>query len=223
GALRHVVRARRELGTRTARAPLRAAELPRRDAERTLGFAVEAQYVATAQARASLGLAEESRAASAETLRLVQARYDAGDVSEADVARAEAAALETEQARDLAVQTLRQAQVALAFMLGVRSAVPDFDLPEEPLTPSESALPVPVTAESLIVLALAQRADVAASEAQQARALAGLRLAERERVPDLSLGVQYVREGVGQSAIAPPTTTFGLSLTPPPLSPPPAD
>jgi len=215
GAVLEVLSGKRRLRVQAARAALRAGELSRRDAERTLGFAVKQQYVAAALAKAALGLTEESRAANEQTFRLVQARYDAGAVSEADLARAEAAALEAQQARDLAAQSLRQAKVTLAFLLGVRAAVPDYDVGDEPMIPREGGPLAASTPESLISLALTQRADLAAAEAQRARAVAGLRLAERERVPDVSLGAQYTREGTGQSAIQPPTTAFSLAFTVP--------
>jgi outer membrane protein, heavy metal efflux system len=110
---------------------------------------------------------------------------------------------------------LRQAKVALAFLLGVRAAVPDYDVADEPLARREPEPLADASADRLIGMALAWRADLAAAEAQRARAAVSLRLAERERLPDVALAAQYTREGTGQSAIQPPTTAFSLSFAVP--------
>lgn len=215
GAVLDVLSGKRHLRVAAAQQALRAAELSRRDAERTVGFLVKQQYAAAVLAKASLAFAAESRASNEQTFRLVETRYEAGAVSEADVARAEGAELESEQAYDLAAQSLRQAKVALAFLLGVRSSIPDYDVGDEVLARGDPAALVTASPESLIALALAQRSDVRAAEAQRARAEAALALARRLRLPDVSLAAQYTREGTGQSAIQPPTTAFGLSFTAP--------
>ena len=213
GAVLDVLSGKRHLRVAAAQQALRAAELSRRDAERTVGFLVKQQYAAAVLAKASLAFAGESRASNEQTFRLVETRYEAGAVSEADVARAEGAELESEQAYDLAAQSLRQAKVALAFLLGVRSTIPEYDVGDEVLARGDPAALVTASPESLI--ALAQRSDVRAAEAQRARAEAALALARRLRLPDVSLAAQYTREGTGQSAIQPPTTAFGLSFTAP--------
>jgi cobalt-zinc-cadmium efflux system outer membrane protein len=215
GAIFDLLTGKHHLRVDVATKALLAAKLGRADAERTLVFALKQQYLAALLAKASLAFAGESRETSAETLRLVGLRYKAGAVSEADVARAEALKLEADQAVDQATQELREAKVDLAFMLGARALVPDFDLGDE----FQKAL-VPPKLEaanegSLVELGLRERPDLKALGAQKARAQAGLALAKRERIPDLPLSVQYSEEGTGQNAIQPPTTTFGVSLTVP--------
>ncbi|HWX24700.1 MAG TPA: TolC family protein, partial [Vicinamibacteria bacterium] len=215
GAIFDVLTGKHHLRVNVAKAALEAAKMSRAEAERTLTFAVKEQYLATVLARTSLDLAGQSLDASTETLRLVGVRYRAGAVSEADVARAEAAKLEADQAMDQSVQALRQAKVALAFLLGVRTSVPDFEVGDEFQHP---LLPVRLEAasrESLLEAAHEKRPDLKAIAAQKARAAAGLSLAKRQRIPDLPLSVQYSQEGSGQNAIQPPTTTFGVSLTVP--------
>jgi cobalt-zinc-cadmium efflux system outer membrane protein len=198
-----------------ARHALEGAKLSREDAERTLSFAVKQQYLAAVLARASFAFAGESREASSETFRLVGLRYQAGAVSEADVARAEAAKLEADQAVDQAAQALRQTKVGLAFLLGVRRAVPEFDLGDEFQHAAVAEPLATSTREQLLALGLEKRPDLRAFAAQKARAGAALALAKRERIPDLPLSAQYSQEGSGQNAIQPPTTTFGLTLTVP--------
>jgi cobalt-zinc-cadmium efflux system outer membrane protein len=206
---------KRHLRIKVAKATLEAAKLSRSDAFRTLSFALKQQYVATSLAKASLDYAKESRESTGETLHLVDVRYKAGAVSEADVARAEAAKLEAEQAHDQALQALAQAKATLAFLLGVRGAVPEFDVGDEFLN---VRLPAPLeaaTQDSLLQRARSERPDLKVAEAQRARAQAAVSLAERQRIPDLPLSLAYTKEGTGQSAIQPPTTTVSLSLAVP--------
>jgi cobalt-zinc-cadmium efflux system outer membrane protein len=213
GAIFDLIEGKHHLRVKTAKAALEAAKMSRADAERTLSFTLKQQYLATVLAKDSLDFAKENLATSDETLRLVGVRYRAGAVSEADVARAETAKLEADQAVEQAVQALRQAKVALATLLGMRKAVPDFEVGQEfqrASVPERLAAPTP---DSLLDVARKERPDLKAIAAQRARAAAALSLAKRQRLPDLPLSAQYAQEGTGQNAIQPPTTTFGLSLT----------
>jgi cobalt-zinc-cadmium efflux system outer membrane protein len=215
GAIFDFLTGKRHLRVRVAKAALEAAKLSRVDAERTLSFTVKQQYVATVLAKASLEFAGQSQQSSDETLRLVGVRYRVGAVSEADVARAESAKLEADQAYDQAQQALRQAKVALAFLLGVRGTPQEFDVGDEFLNARVPAALTAASRESLLDVALSGRPDLKAAGAQKARAAAGLSLAKRQRIPDIPLSVSYFKEGSGQSAISPPTTTLSLSLTVP--------
>ncbi len=204
---------KRHLRVNVAKAAVEAAKLSRADAERTLSFTLKQQYVVAVLAKASLEYAGQNQESATQTLHLVDVRYRAGAVSEADVARAEAAKLESDQAHDQAVQALAQSKATLAFLLGVRAKAPDYDVGDEFL---KASLPVPLqaaTPESLLQRALRERPDLKAIEAQRNRAQASVSLAERQRVPDIPLSVAYAQEGKGQSAIQPPTTTFSLTLT----------
>jgi len=206
---------KRRLRIRSARAALAGARLSRADVERTVGLAVKQQYAAAVLAQAALDFAGQSRASAEQTLHLVEVRYKAGAVSEADVARAEAAKLEAEQAADQAEQSLQQAKVGLAFLLGVRSETGHFDLGDELLSASVPATLVDSSREDLLRLGLAERPDLKAIRAQEERARASLSLARRQRLPDVALSLQYVKEGEGSHAIQPPTTSLNLALAVP--------
>jgi len=206
---------KRHLRIDVAKAALLAAKLSRADAERTLALGVKEQYLAMALAKGALAFALENDASAAETLRLVEIRYRAGAVSEADVARAESAKLEAEQGVDQAKQALRQAKVTLAFLLGVRGPAPEFQVADELLGERVPLALQAATAEELLQKAMEKRPDLKAADAQRARAVASLSLAKRQRIPDLPLSFSYSKEGVGQSAIQPPTTTFSLSVNVP--------
>ena len=196
-----------------ARAALAAARLSRDDALRNLEAQLKSQFTLLLLAEGTLDFAREVSEAQAKTFELSRARYDAGAISEADLARIETAKLEADQAVDQARAGLRNAQVALAFLLGVRSAVPEFRaLPEEL---QSSALPAALsgkTREELLERALRTRPDVLAARRQVDRADAAAALARRQRVPDVAVSVGYAQQGTTNQAVSPPTWTVGLSL-----------
>ncbi|HYZ87821.1 MAG TPA: TolC family protein, partial [Myxococcales bacterium] len=133
-------------------------------------------------------------------------------ISEAELARAQVAMLEAEQAVDLAAQADRAARAQVAFLLAVRGALPDFRVDPTLLDQAATmALPVP-DAPSLLDMAMRERADFRAAAEQQNRAKAAATLARRQRIPDVTLSAQYAQEGSGNSALTPPTVTFGASL-----------
>jgi len=196
-----------------AQAALAAARSSRADAERTLTATFKQQYLAVALAAAAVELAAQNNLAAAETLRLVDIRYRVGAVSEADTARAEAAALETEQGVDQARESLREAKTSLGFLLGVRTAPAEFEVSDTFPRAEMPRVLAGASAESMLELALGHRPDLQAAAAQQARATASLSLARRQRVPDGQLSLSYGAQGSGQSAIQPPTAGVALSFT----------
>lgn len=212
GALLDTVIGKRALRGRVASSALAAARFSRADAERTLILAVKQQYLACTLAQRSLVNARTIRESTAETLRLVEVRYHAGAVSEADVARAETAKLESDQNVQQAEQTLGQARAALAFLLGARSLTPEFTVGDEFLRAATPDALAHATPDDILRDALAHRPDLKAERAQVERASAGLAAARRQRIPDVSVTLQYSREGSGQSAIQPPTTAIGIGF-----------
>jgi cobalt-zinc-cadmium efflux system outer membrane protein len=101
-------------------------------------------------------------------------------------------------------------RLQLAVLLGFREPPPEFSVDSALF---DRALPeVDLSPDALAREALAQRPDLLAADAQQARAEAALGLARRQRIPEVALSVQYAQEGVGQSALQPPTLTFGVQL-----------
>jgi outer membrane protein, heavy metal efflux system len=215
GALADSLVGKRRLRIEVADAALSAARLSRADAERTLVFLLKQQYVTASLGKASLDFARQTSEAAAQTLHLVRIRYEAGAVSEADVARANTVKLEADQGADQADQSARQERATLAFLLGVRRQAPDFEVEDEFLEASVPAELSTSTEDDLLEAALDQRPDLRAAEAQKSRAASSVALARRERFPDLDLSLEYSKEGTGQSALQPPTTSVGLSLTVP--------
>lgn len=204
---------KRGLRRDAAAAALAAARLSRDDALRNLEAQLKDRFVALLLAERTLDFAREVAAAQARTLDLSRARYDAGAISDADLARIETAKLEADQVVDQTRAALRAAQVSVAFLLGARGAVPEFRAMPEELR--SSAVPKALSAEtreSLLDRALRARPDVLAARSQVERADAALALARRQRFPDVSLSVSYAQQGTTNEAITPPTWTAGISV-----------
>ncbi|HKC58598.1 MAG TPA: TolC family protein, partial [Myxococcales bacterium] len=130
-ALSDVLSGKRGLRVDAARAAVEAARLSRDDAERTLRLALQQAVVDAALQRAQLDLAGELRDFARQTEQLDQTRYRVGAISEAELARAQVALLEAEQAVDLAQQADRAARAGVAFLLAVRGPLPDFRIDPE--------------------------------------------------------------------------------------------
>lgn len=115
-----------------------------------------------------------------ETLQLIQRRYDAGDISELDLARARS---ELESARSEALGFERRrtnAEHALAVLLG--KAPSEFSLPAQPLT--RIAVDIPAGLPSTL---LERRPDIAAAERAMAAANARIGVAKSAFFPSLSI------------------------------------
>jgi cobalt-zinc-cadmium efflux system outer membrane protein len=214
GALVDSLAGKRWLRLKTAHAALQAARMNRADAQRQLELQVKSLYLQAVLARDNLDFAQLVAGGMTQVFQLNQTRYNAGAISEADLAKVETAKLEADQAVDAAVQSLRAAKVQLAFLLGVRAAVPDYrvdqDLPKFRVPPLLGS----ATVDSMLGDARQHRPDLKAAIYQRDRAVAALSLARRQRVPDISLNLQYQQQaGTTVDAAQPPTFAFGLAGT----------
>src|SRR5262249_31753576 len=154
------------------------------------------------------------------TLELNKLRYPQV-IDEGALARIETQKLEADQQVERAEQNLRITRVNLAFLLGVRGRVPDFDVEKDLLKFSVPGKRASATEESLVRSAVEHRADLRAIAYQKSRAEAQLALARRQRFPDISVSLSYTQTGTGSgprdatgaapTSIQPPTLMFGLS------------
>jgi outer membrane protein, heavy metal efflux system len=202
---------KRRLRLKVAHNALAAARLSRTDALRVLEFQVKAAYTQVAQAQRAVALAKENQATNVKTLQLFQVRLRSGAINEGDLARVETQKLEADQAADQSTETLRQARVVLAFLLGARGPVREFAVDDRVL---DFVVPTPLlaaTADRMLRMAFEHRPDLLAQGYQRASAGAALELARRLRFPDIALSAQYTQTGTGQNAIQPPTLSLGLS------------
>ena len=211
-ALSDLLFGKRGLRIDAARAALDAARLSRDDAERTLRLVLEQAVVDAALQRAQLDLARVLLDFARATQELNGRRYQAGAISEAELARADVARLEAEQAVDLAGQAELAARSQVAFLLGVRGPPPDFRIDPELLEQAAHVAVPGADARGLLDSALQGRPDLRALQQQETRARAALDLARRQRIPEVTLSAQYAQEGTGSAALTPPTLTFGASL-----------
>ena len=115
-----------------------------------------------------------------ESLALTTNRYNAGIVSEADVAQADTL-LKTTEAQDIDLGVQRaQLEHAIAVLVG--TPAPDFSVPPLPLTTSPPAIPVGLPSELL-----ERRPDIAAAERRVAAANAQIGVAEAAYYPSITL------------------------------------
>lgn len=215
GALADTLFGKRHLRVTVAEAALNAARRARDDALRTLDFQVKSAYVQVAVAERVLEFAFEVATVYAEVVRLTEVRLQSGAVSEAEAAKALTAELEAEQDVTGAQQQLQAAKAGLVLLLGVRGAVPMFEIDRSVLDAGAPASIAFAQLPDLQRLARESRADLRSARAQVQSARASVDLAYRQRAPDVVLGVQGFGEGTGQNAISPPTLEITLGITPP--------
>ena len=117
-----------------------------------------------------------------ETLNLFQRRYDAGDVSELDLARAKTE-LAAAQSQSLGIARFKRAvaEHALAILLG-SSAPADFNFPQQPLNRLIVSVPAGLPSDLL-----ERRPDIAAAERAMAAANERIGAAKSAYFPRLSL------------------------------------
>jgi cobalt-zinc-cadmium efflux system outer membrane protein len=214
-AIEDALSGKRGLRLKAARNALAAAKLSRADAQRTLEFQVKSAYLQIAQAALALRFEKEVVDTNQRTLELFQARFRGGAINEGDLARVETQKLQSDQALDAANEAVRQARIALAFLLGVRGIVPNFEVDTGVLTFGVPNALAGANEESLLRMAFDRRPDLVAAGYQKASSQASIELAKRQKLPDIALSVNYSQTGTGATAIggaiSPPTIVFGVS------------
>jgi cobalt-zinc-cadmium efflux system outer membrane protein len=214
-AVEDTLSGKRDLRLKVARNALAAAKLSRVDAERTLVFQVKSAYAQVASAVLAYRFAKEVAASNVITLKKFQDRYRTGAINEGDLERIETQKFESDQAATTALQTLRQARVALAFLIGVRGEVPDFDVDGKQLDFLVPEALKGATDVRLLRTAFDHRPDLLALGYQMRSAEFQVALIKRQKFPDISLGANYAWGGFGglstNGPMGPQTLTFSLS------------
>jgi cobalt-zinc-cadmium efflux system outer membrane protein len=215
-ALEDTLSGKRSLRVRVARNALAAAKLTRVDAERIIAYQVKAAYAAVAQAQLAYDFTKEVQSTNVITLKRFQDRLASGAINLGDLERIEVQKLEADQALDTASMNLREARVALAFLLGVRGTVSDYDIDTKVL---DYVVPVALQApneSALLRLALDHRPDLHSAGYNLLSSQAEVDLVRRQRFPDIAFGVNYAWGGYGgfstNGPIQGPTLTFSLSM-----------
>lgn len=211
GLVEGLISRKRALRESVAHHGLEAARYGRADTERWLVAETKIQYVQAAAARARWTFAREVARSLEESVKVNRVRYP-GIIDEGQLARVEQEALRAEQEVDRARRLYRQEQIDLALLLGVRGPLPELAIDEDVLRFRVPAALASPDRAALLREALDHRPDRKRAEALEAQGDAAVTLAERRRVPDMSVHVQYQQAGTGQSAVQPPTLAVGLEL-----------
>lgn len=210
-ALVDTLSGKRGLRKDVARAAVQAAKMGRADAERIMVASVKLQYFQMSLSEQVLDFVKETQKSTVETRDLVQTRFRLGSVSEADFARAESAKLEADQAVDAAIGDLQTQQANMAFLLGVRGTVPNYDVDSRVLDYREPPLLMQLATSGLLQTAEHNRPDLKAAEYQEQQARSSLDLVRRQRFPDIAVSVSYTQLGNGQNYEQPSSISVGLS------------
>lgn len=142
--------------------------------------------------------ARENRALLVRLEAVARARYRVGEVSQADVNRAQ-----VELGRvDEQLRSLRDRRVPAAAALNAVLGRPGHARLPEPVAPSRQPLPsLPERDDAeWLARALAQSPELAAGRHDAEREARGIELARREYYPDFMIGVEYERGGSGRMA-----------------------
>jgi len=217
-ALFDTVSGKRGLRINAANLALEVARKGEADARRTLESLVRQNYLQAVAARQQLATQKEAQETLAKVADLNRARFQHGSISEVEVLKVETEKLSTDQDVERADLAVRVANTQLAFLLGARGQVPSFEVdPELPEYRVPASL-AGVSVQSLLETARDNRPDLLGARLNQQRAEASLKSNKRLRFPDIGLFAGVSGQGSYESAISPPTFSFGLTLTPPILN-----
>ncbi len=176
------------------------------DALREVAYGVRSAFDDVLREQSERQLAREVADRYAQTVKLSQARFRAGDISEADLRKIELEGLRYQHNVVDAEMELDVARGRLAALLALGSVR---ELPAEGLAEPERR-PVADPGQ-LISRALAQRPDLRAAGAARTMADATIASAKRDALPDIALGAAYSHSDFTISGDNP--NTMGLSLS----------
>jgi outer membrane protein, heavy metal efflux system len=176
------------------------------DALREIVYAVRSGFADVVREQTEQDLAHEVQSRYAETVRLSQARFRAGDISEAELRKIE---LEGLKYQNDVIDSDMQLDLARSKLAGLLSFASARELPGQRLQEPDARPSYDLPA--LTQAAFEHRPDLRATAAAQKLATAQLSAAHREAYPDLSLGVAYTHDDFTISGDNP--NTLGLSLS----------
>jgi cobalt-zinc-cadmium efflux system outer membrane protein len=178
------------------------------DALREIVYGVRSAFADVLRAAAERDLAHEVAARYAETVRISRARFQAGDMSEAELRKIELEGLKYDnQVTDADMQ----ADLEHNRLMAILGFAPGAPLPAA--DPRDEASRPSYDLAALTRRALERRPDLRATVAAGEVASAQLVAATREAYPDLSVGVNYTHDSFTVSGDNP--NTLGLSLSVP--------
>lgn len=176
------------------------------DALREIVYSVRSAFVDVVRQQSELDLDRETRDRYSETIALSRSRFNAGEISGAELAKIELEGMKYQNAVIDAEEQYNVARQNLAALLGIGT-----DLPYRVVFPLPNEMPVAIarwTDE-----ALAERPDVRATQAAGRFAGAALTSERREAFPDISAGLSYTHSAFTASGDNP--NTLGLTISVP--------
>ena len=179
------------------------------DALREIVFTVRSGFADTVREQEERQLAHDVADRYAQTIKISQARFKAGDISEAELRKIELEGLRYQNDVIEADMELDVARGRLAALLNLPSAA---QLPALHPDPSDAASRPAFDLGRLTQRALERRPDLRAAGAARVAADAQLASAERDALPDITLGAGYTHSDFTVSGDNPNTLGLTLSL-----------
>ena len=179
------------------------------DALREIVYAVRSGFAETVREQEERQLAHDVADRYAQTIKISQARFKAGDISEAELRKIELEGLRYQNAVIDADTQLDVARGRLAALLGLPSVA---QLPALHPDPSDAASRPGFDLGRLTSRALERRPDLRAAGAARVQADAQLASAERDALPDITVGANYTHSDFTVSGDNPNTLALTLSL-----------
>lgn len=165
------------------------------DQQRQLVLQVKDAFTDMLAAKAALLVAQDNLAGYRKTVELSQARLDAGDISKTDFERIDLQQAEFESDYDSARLNLVQASDSVQLLMGIEKPSLNFDI-----TGSLEPPGLTLSLGQIEQEALAARPDYQAARESVTLADANVKLADAEGTTDPTLGAEYERLGVFNSA-----------------------
>ena len=179
------------------------------DALREIVYAVRSSFADTVREQDERQLAHDVADRYAQTIKVSQARFKAGDISEAELRKIELEGLRYQNAVIDADTQLDVARGRLAALLALPSVA---QLPALGAEASDAASRPGFDLARLTSRALERRPDLRAAGAARVQADAQLTSAERDRLPDITLGGAYTHSDFLVSGDNPNTLAFSVAL-----------
>jgi cobalt-zinc-cadmium efflux system outer membrane protein len=178
-----------------ARATTDVTESQYKDTERQTILQVKQAFTNMLVAKAALKIADDNLTGYRRTVDLSRARLNAGDISQTDFERIDLQQAEFESDYDNAQMNLTQTSDQLQVLLGVQKPDTTFDIAGS-LAPPDVLLTLPGIEQQ----ALASRPDYLAAVQSVRVAEANIRMAYANGTTDPTIGGEYDRVGVSNSA-----------------------
>jgi len=165
------------------------------DQERQTVLQVKDAFTNMLAAKAALQVAQDNLDSYRKTVELSKIRLDAGEISKTDYERIDLQLAEFESDYDSAKLDLAQASDSLQLLMGIEKPADNFDITGQ-IQPTAITASLPQLEQD----ALAHRPDYLAAQQSVTLADANVKLADSDATVDPTLGAEYERVGVYNSA-----------------------